>query len=445
MKKKSFVVFSLVFAMLFSLCLSACGKNYTDDENFADWFTGITYSYEYSGDYTFSFTGEQYIDNVLVANATELEVLSGNKYYYDYVENSIAVSQVKQEYKDSRVIKQIVVDGETKTKYVREASLEGKVERNGYYVSPTHALKLVEYSPAEVIEMFSLNEEYSTYQELQEAMAQLIEHYYGEASLSTEMSIKRNSDGSVSVVLDYSYNSPSEDLAEEDADYTNSVTFEHNEYIVKDGKLIKTNSISRNEDYYQDSTKNRITKEIQNSTLDYAFDENHYNSLSTNTESTINMFYGKVSFDVYGYTLITNDGNFLVGDTYENANAKECLNDSYSFIIYNGDYSDMYELYTDAEFTQPFTSLTVEEYVTFYVKLVIPDNCAMVVSVDTNHYSGEKVKLIHVVELGKEYTFDTYLADYEAISIDGESAEGKTGFVCEEQKVYIVKCKSNYS
>ena len=115
-----------------------------------------------------------------------------------------------------------------------------------------------------------------------------------------------------------------------------------------------------------------------------------------------------------------------------------------SYTNFVGKTEDVFEIYSDSEMTQVFTSAKMpEEGLTLYVKLVVPNDKAIVLSIKTDS-QNEYIAYIHVISKGFEFDFVDILYGLQVESIDGEPVGERTSFTCDESKIYILKGISNY-
>ncbi len=81
---------------------TVCKKqvDYTDEENFALWKIGRDYSLSCEDNYTFDFEKLVYQNNTLIGKSTEVEALSGDKFYYELADYEVDTSNNMQVWKD---------------------------------------------------------------------------------------------------------------------------------------------------------------------------------------------------------------------------------------------------------------------------------------------------------------------------------------------------------
>ncbi len=437
MKKRNLlIVFALLFATIFSLGLFGC-KRYTDEENFAVWLEGRDYSVNYTGGYTYTFEGAGYKNGVLTTKANELEAFQDNKYYYDYNEYEIDEDGKLQEaFKMSAVIKYVTVDGIYKGKYVTTQKQNGKESVRAVYVSPKYAQELIEYSPQQLLHEYSLDTG-KTYEEFCDIIKSLMEENGNEDEV-VKLSFVRNSKNSVTFKLNASYKIVDDDYSM-DENYQYTKCDDELRFTISDGKFTKFESCYDYKYFFSDKTKNFTRKQTAKSTFSYSFDQEHYDSLNADQEATANYYMAKVKFVVEGYDLTYATG-VGVGENYTATQAKDFLTTLPGFIIFNGDKRPFFEIYTDSEMTTVFDSTRVtDEKLTLYIKLILPEDKAMVVTVE-NYKGKTEVILIHVLNKGFEFSFSDILWEYDVLTLDGNNASDKTGFTCDEQKIYLITC-----
>lgn len=418
-----------------------CGAEieYSNEENYSIWAIGRDYAKNYNSEYTYSYQVKNYENNKETFESSEIEAKKDNSYYYEYKEILVDENNAKvEDYVENRVIKTVLDNEILKGKYVKEVKNEKGNSREGKFVKPDYANSLIEYSPSELIENYGIGNG-DNYLDFYNNFNQLLISFYNENLISLNILTTRNLDGSVSLLVGFSYVKENSNYSSVEG-YEKSIYEEKYNYIVKDEKLISIDENFKVNNIFEDTTNNVVTIEQSKTLINYSFDEEYFNSLSIETEITKNEYNARVTFVVNGVKLF-DKGVAPVGETYSNIVAKNYLYDLSYFIIAVEDAEfdkNLFEIYTNSEMTEEFTSVKVlnDEDFTLYVKLTPPESKALVLSVDTNR---NEVILVHVANLNDKFWF-SFLNNYNVISVDGEDASNLDGFICAENKVYLVRC-----
>lgn len=214
---------------------------------------------------------------------------------------------------------------------------------------------------------------------------------------------------------------------------------EQDEYVVSDGKLVGVNTNIVVKAKFENSN-DVINKTAYITRLIYSFDETYYNNISIETETTINNYNSRITFYIKDYQISSKDSP-CYGESYLPSQASSFLDEEVNLVIYDGEKPNCYELYLDKELTQPFSSSMqlLDENYSLYIKLIVPQDKSIVLSIE-EYTSNQFVYYVYVVDVGEEFDFDR-LVFKTVTSIDGNTnVDGLTSLLCEESKIYVVKC-----
>lgn len=443
----------LAFILLL-MPITGCDNHvYSDEENFSDWIKGRDYALKFDATkdkYTANVISDSYTNDVLDYKDTCVEAKDGEKYYSN-IENYALdedTNKLELDIKSLIVIKEEDDKGTIRNKFYRELFENEENSKDGYYVAPYYADYFSEYAPN--------NDNFEDYlisgNTIDEFNTNFNSYYLEENKITIDsITFNRNKDKSISLLVKGNRDFVSEFI--EDEDYTNTnITYDF-EVKVKNGKIIEIINGSKEKEIYKDENKNVTYDSKTTITFDYNFDDKYYNQLSIETDTTINTYYGSVSFNILGYDFrYLDDETTLFGEEYTSEQAIEFLLSKYTFFIGKGEEkfdASYFSLYLDKDFTQPFTKVDeMSDSMTLYVKFNIPSDKAIVAYVFVNEKSEEKhpvLKIMYLEDVGNTYDASKSFEGYKILSIDGvEVSEGEeTNFKITENKVYIIVCDSN--
>lgn len=430
---------------------SICGyeKSETSEvDNFTYWLAGRNDALNNTHSaYTFVRTGNEYLKDssvdteTLMAKGTQKSSYTSGKYFSTSKIELLSEGTFVVQQEEVSAIKNVLVDGVEKTKQYNkvynpssssepmvEASYEwaDELERYGYFNGKTTLMVEMSYYP--------INEG-TTYEELVAKInAEFMDEYEKNAD---SISLVKNADGSVSLVYNISYAEISNYMQGKYPDYTETQCIEEYSITVKDGKIVELKEDETQTAIYTDSTKNETYRYIDTTLVSYAFDDVTYDSISVETETTINNLKGHAVFIVEGCSDHRLSFDKLVGETVTLSDIQNAINSNLEFLITSSgsDDSQYYEIYTDAEMTNLFTSAEMPRTLTLYVKLIPAEGHAIVI---TYFHRGDRtaIKLIYTHYVaGYVYTQNDHFEDYPIISIDGEE---KTSVTCVAGRVHKV-------
>ncbi len=512
MKKLLLSLLSFTFCLTMALGLFACnGKNngntsgngssasgggtkpgYTAEENFDYWLTGIKAAHLCNDNYTYTFTGTRsYTDADGTANylSQEKEARSGNKYFHYANEYFVEEDEsLSEKYKEITAIKVVDDNGTARNKRYRymqnfEPNFED-VQKHGYYVAPDEAAEQIEYTPSEFIAEIGFDKT----KNYEEACAAFKKIWYGEEkedSGDLTFSLTRNKDESVTFTAKGEYTVQDTDL--QGSSYTLNKT-ETYKYTVKGGKFVNYSVLENGEYDYGDEEQNYTTASDFSSDYTYDdFDEAYYNSIDMTTDGTYHEYVGYINFYINGY-LYNSSMRVPVGESATADEVKKYFTDwnthcNYNTLIRKESYDDeaydsvseetkqewiaeskaenakfmaAMQLFTDAEMTKPFSSLTVnegDEKFTVYVKLTPPDDDAWVLCVIPSHSEYRKGQLFvryiqssaHKQDGTLYYNANNRLSGYPVESVDGEAPAEDGIYYFAGGSIHIFVCQNNYA
>ena len=168
--KKGMKVLATLLAVVFMFALVACGNKtggedtggvhatYTDEENYAVFKSGVEFSLSYDDVYTYFETTAYMVDGVLLEIDKSYETRDGNRFMYEYTENTKPSESPEAELvltkHLTKAVKLVTVDGEQKYKYCHEQLLnDGSYEKSGSYIAEEDLGNYVstEHSPKTVL------------------------------------------------------------------------------------------------------------------------------------------------------------------------------------------------------------------------------------------------------------------------------------------------------
>lgn len=168
--KKGMKVLATLLAVVFMFALVACGNKtggddtggvhatYTDEENYAVFKAGVEFSLSCDNAYTYSETIGCVVDGVILEIAKSYETRDGNRFMYEYTENTKPSESPEAELvltkHLTKAVKLVTVDGEQKYKYCHEQLLnDGSYEKSGSYIAEEDLGNYVstEHSPKTVL------------------------------------------------------------------------------------------------------------------------------------------------------------------------------------------------------------------------------------------------------------------------------------------------------
>lgn len=443
----------LVFILLL-MPITGCNNHVESEEkNFSDWIKGRDYALSFDAKkdkYTTNTFENYFINDILDYKNAYVEAKDGEKYYSNYESYTLNEDNNKLEtdVKNLVVIRKENDNGTIRNKHYIELYEENKTTKEGYYVAPYYAENFNEYAP----DIENLSDYLANGNSLDEFKNNLINYQLAENKIFIDSVIfKHNKDNSVSLLISGNKEFVSE--FNKDEDYSKTKILYEFEVVVRQGKITKLHESNIENEYYNDETKNITYRFNKSSNFEYYFNDEYYDNITIETDTTINMYYGTVNFNILDYDFrYSDDETSLFGEEYTSEQAIEFLLSKYTFFIGKGEEkfdASYFSLYLDKKFSQPFTKIDkMPDSITLYVKFNIPSDKAIVAYVFVNENSEEKhptLKIMYLEDVGNTYDTSKSFEGYRILSIDGkEVMEGEdTNFKIIENKVYIIICDSN--
>ena len=276
-KKVCLGVLSGVLAFGSIMGLSACNKDdlKNQEEYFSIWVAGRDYTMAYTdGDFEILESRDFYESNKQVGNATVHESKSGNKYFrlIDNYEANESGALTKTLYQYT-IIKQVMDEGELKTKYVFENS-EAEDSYVSYFVADNYVESLNYLSPSASMDD-TLVEEGNTYDEF---VVKVRQNFAKEVGNVEEIKFVKNKNGSISLKIFSSVEYVDSDVTEEG--YQKTQLNSNFTITVKEGKVASIHVEYPEKQIFANKRQNRNLNTIINFDLKYEFANRTYDGLS---------------------------------------------------------------------------------------------------------------------------------------------------------------------
>ncbi len=414
--------------------------DFTEEENIKQWVDGLTYSINYTNDYTIQ-TINSYFDENDTINLKEEYTISRSEDSFFYIQSTLEKNEddiLSMTGFNNTVIKKVIDNTVERTKlYNSTLDEDGNIIKTGTYVAPYYADYYEDFSLQneikETFENCSLD-----YQLFLESLKKAFTDE-NDGKEPEKISFTRGNDGSISLLIKIKNTYVSEDI--EDEDYINSSYDDEIIYTVKEGKIISMKITFISEDFYKDILKNEREKLIRSTLYDYNFASTQYEKFDITTDETTNEYYGTVSFVVENQNTTFYDITCLVGETYSANDSINYLLSLPNFIVFSEkhDYSFL-DLYTDKEMTKPFTSMIMEDNVTLYVKFNLPENKSAIITLFKLQNDYIRIQLVYIDNVGNIFQTKDVFQDYKVLEIDGKEIKDNenTNILLESNKVYFV-------
>ncbi len=449
MKKLVVVLMMLVLVFSFS-SFAACGKKkktYTQKENAAYWVKGRDGTLNYEGKFTLKRVEENEENGEKYKSVISESWDGGEKYYHLYSHYS---AENGGDY---------VMDDEST--YVLQPSLNGDVKcgrlftygwdedeeeytKSASYVSPNYfSYEMLHFTPSELLDDYGIDNG-NDLNSLVEDIKAFFAEDGGEEPNTIEF--KKNSDGSVSLIIKYTTEGQTDYSDEENYSYKETGFFS---LTVKDGKVINTVDEMSSETFYADSSKNTYAKTRRDNEITYEFDQKGLDAIDTTTDDTTNAYYVDFTIYVEGCDTTFNYDEALFGDTVTVEDLTADLLSHVGKFVRSGSEEGMFDLYTDKQMTTPFTSVVTDkdEY-DIYLKFSAPEGKAIVVTMVTNIYDDKNavgLQIAYLWDAGKRFYPRDTLTNYTLLTVDGVKPESYSSFVCQDGGVYWVLYDGEYN
>lgn len=435
---------------------SSSEEKKTEEELFLIWKEGRDITFKRKDNYSVLEKVDYYSENVLDFKRTIAESRGGNRYFLKSIEETLDEESGSFITSDQSIIciKEVDDNGKTRTKHYEEYLDEGEIVKQGTYVSPSYAENAIQYEPKECFDGIYIDSEGNTYSSfIENFKAQWLN---GEGTGEFEsLKFTENVDNSVAFSFAINYTYVDDYQQKNDSDYSISVCRDQVDIVAVASGIRSVSYIMDEKTKYQ-TKGDENSKTILTYSIDYAFDENTYNTISVDTETTENTYFGTANFYLDGYRIERNYEACLVDEFYTLDAAKTFLDDSYSFLITGSDVetrTDLFDLFLDEEFTQPFEGQTMTENLDLYIRLNTEKGAYVeawfkVKGTKTDETTGKetsffynKIKLVYHMTVGETFNKNGQIfEEYAVLEVDGEAVEEgyRPIFVCEEARVYKV-------
>ncbi len=435
---------------------SSSDEKKTEEELFAIWNQGRNIALARDNNYSVIQSSYEYYDDVLESKEIITESRDANRYFLKMMqqeldeESGIFVTSGQE----ILCIKEVDDNGKTRTKYYEESLNEGEIVKQGFYVAPTYAENNLRYEPKESFDGVYIEVAGDTYSSFIEAFKTQWKEEEGIEEFEY-LRFTENDDSSVTFSFAINYTYVNDWEKEQDDDYLETIG--HSEFSI----VATANGISA-ASYTQEGTNKYSTKDdkkeksFRTYQIAYNFDEETYNAISVDTETTENVYYGEADFYLDDYRIERDFRACLVDEFYTLDSAKTYLDSSYSFLITGSDVetrTDLFDLFLDKEFTQPFEGQIMTENLDLYIRLNTEKGAFVeawfkVKGTETDKTTGKettffynKIKLVYHVAVGETFNKNGGIfEDYAVLEVDGQKVEEgyRPIFVCEEARVYKV-------
>lgn len=254
-------------------------ENYTQEELFDEWKKAKEYTINYNDEYTSSNNVETYKDNVLMDKNDTYQTYNDGMILIE--KSSYILDNDKLElYRYSKEATKIVDDnGKQRIKYYNEQGDSKNKETKGEYITLSKAKKMNYYNPNSFLE--GLNVEGENYNQFITILkTSFIEIDEKNISVSFD---KNNEMVNLNIIIKHEYVDDSID----DQGYLKSN--EEGKMVIssKDNKIIETKYDYKIKINYENEKNNYEVNQINHGNINYNFDEEKYNKISVETETTI--------------------------------------------------------------------------------------------------------------------------------------------------------------
>ena len=422
------------------------------EENFSDFYNAYKYSVGFKGEgysYKYYYEDLNYDEDLKTyvkgGSFTEFETCFGNRYLYKWINTIVKDGVEVGSMKTTKALKLVTVDGKSRLK---EITIDSSDKSHGTLKSPSvTADSYVRYSPTKYnwFGDFVVNQEVTTYQDFCSALSAAFEGIYQDAMLVSldKYSIKRNDDGSVSLFFRTYLQLKDEDNSNDD--YRYDIYIQHFEMVASGGRIIKIGSEnSQTVDYNE---RKDVYAYNEAWYYGYSFDEEAYNAISDETETTSDEYVSSIQFYINGYSYMYSLSDIKIGSTVTASDAKNHLADvgegcTKPLFAYSVD-PNMFKIYTDKEMTTEFTSLVAEEEkYNLYAKMIVPEGKAIVISV-REFGDSRAIDLCYLKDVGSVFKTSILGNTYPLIEADGVQItdNSRPEITCSESRIYVVVCK----
>lgn len=431
----------------------------TDEELFAIWKQGRDFALARDDNYSVTFAYDGYAGETLVDKVSAKISRGGNRFFEKRRIEELDLESGSFKFAGEGVLcfKQMTNEhGRMVYKqYEEETDADGNVNKGGAFIAPRQFEAYVEDClPSSVFdsEGVYVDVKGDTYADFQTSLLAKWNSENGIEAFKT-FEIVENEDDSATLSLTFDAESVSEWKKSNDADYLK--TIERFEIKVTSAATGITSFYRSYEEIDKFTNKDdEKEKEVGVYGLEYAFDEKTYNSISTETETTRNLYYGWTTFYLEGCPIAYD--MCLVDDPYTLDSAKAKLIGNANFLVTPSEYWDkegeLFDLYLDEEFTKPYQDGAMPEELNLYVKFNTDKGAFVeawfkckesITDVDTGEKSArfyEKIKIVYFVEQGDTFTTDDIFTSYDVLEVDGTAVadSSRPSLICDEKRIYKI-------
>lgn len=431
----------------------------TEEELFAIWKEGRDFALARDDNYSVTFAYDGYAGETLVDKVSAKISRGGNRFFEKRRIEELDSESGSFNFAGEMVLcfKQMTNEhGRTVYKqYEEETDADGNVNKGGAFIAPRQFEAYVEDClPSSVFdsEGVYVDVKGDTYADFQ---ASLLAKWNSENGIETfkTFEIVENEDDSVTLSLTFDTESVNEWKKSNDSDYLKTVE-RFDIKVTSDVTGIASFCRSYEEiDKFANKDDEKEKEEVTCG-LKYTFDEETYNAISTETETTRNLYYGQTSFYLEG--CIINYDMCLVDDLYTLDSAKAKLIGNANFLVTPSEYWDkegeLFDLYLDEEFTQPYQDGAMPEELNLYVKFNTDKGAFVeawfkckesITDVETGEKNTrfyEKIKIVYFVEQGNTFTTDDIFTSYDVLEVDGTAVTdgSRPSLICNEKRIYKI-------
>lgn len=407
-------------------------ENYTQEELFNEWKKGKDYTLNYKGEYTSYLYEETYKDSELMGKSDVYQTYNDGM---TLIENNVYMSKnnkLELVNYSKQAIKKVNDNGKERTKLYQENGNGSNKNVRGEYIKISQAKQMNYYSPESFLEGLELSgNNYNDFIKNLKSSFNEIDEVKVDLLFSKENEIIN-----FSISFEYEY----VDDSIKDQDYLKSDEYGIMILSCKDNKIIETIYDYKTKLNYKDETNNYEIKDTRKGNIDYQFDKEKYNKFSVETETTTYNDGEYINYFVGDYPFIFSQ-QFDFNETFTENDGIEFLANHNNFIIrgQDDDVSSYISLYLDKELTKPFTSITLNEEITLYVKFNMPSDKSLVICVMQNE-SYTRLALIYLVDVGNTFRTNYRFPYNDVISIDGKEVDNNTNldFVINDNTIHTV-------
>lgn len=407
-------------------------ENYTQEELFDEWKKAKEYTINYNNEYTSSFNVEIYKDNVLMDKNDTYQTYKDGMTLIE--KSSYILDNDKLElYRYSKEATKIVDDnGKQRIKYYNEQGDSKNKETKGEYITLSKAKKMNYYNPNSFFE--GLNVEGENYNQFITILkTSFIE--IDEKNISVLFD-KNNEMVNLNIIIKHEY----VDDSINDQGYLKSN--EEGKMVIssKDNKIIETKYDYKIKINYENEKNNYEVNQINHGNINYNFDEEKYNKISVETETTLYNDKEEIRYYVGDFAFVYPQ-KFEYNEVFTANDGIEYLSNHENFIIKEKqeDVSSYISLYLDKEMTKPFTSITLSDELTLYIKFNMPlDKSLVICAIDNDTYFD--IANIYLLNVGDNFNPKNRYPYTQILSIDGKEVDNNSSldFVINDNTIHTI-------